>query len=106
MSYELIGKRDWIKEEFLKQKVEETYLDHLIQFSAFEEMVENEEEYGTIKSHFEDEMSNLLMPENAGENSPEVFEWKIKCNQLKESRENALSDFKKKWFLEHVEDNQ
>lgn len=103
MTYDIVGKRDWISESSLIEETKNTYLNYLIEFPQFESMIASDVEYkSAYKKHIK--LLDVTLgeqldkePKNVSERSSKFLEWRHEIGKLTAERKLALDDIKKQW---------
>ena len=132
MAYKAVGKRDWINEEDLINKIEETYLDYLIEFPSFDKMVQSNKSYNElyeekgigemddkIEDHFDKKPNDVkeLLPEalekltetekmEYEKDFSKYLDWNTEYGILVEKRKKPLAEMKKEWVLKNLKPNE
>jgi Leucine-rich repeat (LRR) protein len=103
MRYDGIGKRDWIDQDQLIARVNETYIDYLIQFSSFEAILNNDQEYleagKAITDKFNARLEKLYNDLPEGDQTSEIYlNWQHELGKLNQERESRIIELKKSFL--------
>lgn len=97
MRYAKLGACSWIDESELIEKVNQSYLDHLVGLNLFKSMVENREDFQLEKRDLLNPLNALLDSAEAEKNKSSEGAYKEKVDGLKASYETSLRNLYKVW---------
>ena len=101
MAYDYIGQRDWVNEEQLVQKVQESYLEEVISLPIFDQLFSKDkaaqEKWETIQIEFGEKLE--LLAEELKEEKIKEWDYTLGCDQCMLEQQQALHQFKQEWFL-------
>jgi Leucine-rich repeat (LRR) protein len=103
MRYDVIGKKDWIDQDQLIARVNETYLDHLIQFSSFDAILKKDRNYLiariVIVKEFNAKIEKLYNAMPEGDETSEIYlNWQHELGKLTQERESRMAVLKRNCF--------
>jgi C-terminal novel E3 ligase, LRR-interacting len=102
MRYSSIGKREWIKEDTLKEEVRNAYISHLVEIPAFTSLAQQEDSfkkaYDLMDEKCREEFEKLGECPALDPLSPEVLGWTSQMGAINEKRKQTSIKIADEWL--------